>query len=348
MNDLIWLNANDLMIFGKSTFLQKYINKGGTIPLLNVKWIAKNGDYVHNGDIIFTANINIDGYQHNKYTVEYDEEINKYGEVIAKVVKDGIFFTKNNQSYFECNTKRPICAICDNKELYDDISKKNQFIIKENDYTDYSLYKSSNKYRDEFSDNETKIFIHNFLKLTNFGNFKVIDLITNWLLGERENNLTYGSYGKNEMNQKHTSFYINEDLSVDCLTDLFYCDSIPEFITFRKVNGDFHTHANTGTLKGCPIYVNGDFECPHWSCAKKEALKNFNFIPLYIEGSCIVKHHNISSFEGMPLYIGGVLNISNNNFTDESWEYAKNNIDADFRDYNIKKNKFVKYRKELY
>ena len=339
MNNLIWFNVSDLRIFSKSDFLQKTINNGWSIPLLNVKWIAKNGDYVRNGDVIFSANIDVNGYQHSKYTVEYDNEIYKYGEVIAKVVKNGFFFTKNNQSYFECNIKHPICAICDNKELYISISQNNQFIISTNDYVEYSLYKT--KY-------ETKIYIHNSLKLSHFGDFNVIDLIVNWLLGERENGLLYGSYGRNEINQEHQSFFINEDLTIDCLTDSFWCDSIPEYISFRKVNGDFCTYANTGTLKGCPKYVNGNFECPHWNSAKKEALKSFNFVPRYIEGDCILKHHNISSFEGMPLYIGGVLNISNNSFTDESWEYAKNNIDSDFRDYNIKKNKFVKYRKELY
>lgn len=348
MNDLIWFNASDLMLFNKSVFLQKDIDKGCTIPLLNVKWVAKNGVYIHYGDVIFTANINVNGYQHSKYTIEYDKEIYKYGEVVAKAAKNGFFFTKNNQSYFECNIKHPICAICDNEELYNSISQNNQFIINGNDYTEYSLYKSSKKYRGEFSDEETKIYIHNSLRLSHFGNFNTIELIANWLLGERENGLTYGSYGKNEINQKHPSFFINEDLSVDCLTDFFFCDNIPEYISFRKVNGDFHIYADTGTLKGCPKYVNGDFECPHWKSAKKEALKSFDYTPLYIEGDCILKHHNISSFEGMPLYIGGVLNISSNNFTDESWEYAKNNIDADVRDYNIKKNKFVKYRKELY
>ena len=211
MNDLIWFNASDLVIFNKSAFLQEYINKGGTIPLLNVKWIAKNGDYVHSGDVIFSANINVDGYQHSKYTVEYDNEIYEYEEVIAKAVKNGIFFTKNNQNYFECNIKRPICAICDDEELYISISQNNQFIINANDYAEYSLYKS---------EDETQIYIHNSLKLSHFGN--VIDLIANWFLGERKNGLIYGSFGKNEINQKHPSFFINEDLSVDCLTEPFF------------------------------------------------------------------------------------------------------------------------------
>jgi len=348
MNDLIWFNASDLRLFSKSDFLQEMIDKGDRIPLLNVNWIAKNGDYVHNGDVIFIANINANCY-HRTYTVNY-------GEVVAKVPKNGFFFTKNNQSYFECDIKHPICAICDTKELYNSISQDNQFIIKLTDYAEYSLYKSSDNFHNRFPEEETQIYIHNSLKLSHFGDFNMIDLIADWLLGERENGLIYGSYGKNEINQKRPSFFINKDLSIDCLTDQF-CLSVssshplPSFIKFRKINGDFSIsfYETKCTLLCCPMYVNGNFECHRCRYGGyTPPLEKFEYMPLYIEGDCIMKNHNISSFVGMPLYIGGTFNISSNNFTDESWEYAKDNIDAEFRDYNIKKNKFVKYRKELY
>ena len=50
----------------------------------------------------------------------------------------------------------------------------------------------------------------------------------------------------------------------------------------------------------------------------------------------------------MPSFIGGIFDFSNNELTDDSWEYAKNNIDSEFGDYKLTNNYFVKYRNELY
>ena len=50
----------------------------------------------------------------------------------------------------------------------------------------------------------------------------------------------------------------------------------------------------------------------------------------------------------MPAFIGGIFDFSNNELTDDSWEYAKNNIDSEFGDYKLTNNYFVKYRSELY
>ena len=50
----------------------------------------------------------------------------------------------------------------------------------------------------------------------------------------------------------------------------------------------------------------------------------------------------------MPSYIKGVFDFSDNELTDEAWEYAKENIDGEFVDYRLSNNYFVKYRSELY
>ena len=38
--------------------------------------------------------------------------------------------------------------------------------------------------------------------------------------------------------------------------------------------------------------------------------------------------------------LGISFDISNNELTDEAWDYAKDNIEGEFGDYNIKKNLF--------
>ena len=87
--------------------------------------------------------------------------------------------------------------------------------------------------------------------------------------------------------------------------------STEKWVKLKKIN----------TLKGCPNRVFGDFIC---------------------------KNENISSFIGMPNFIGGIFDMSNNILDDNAWDYAKEHIDAEFGDYKISNNKFVKYRKELY
>lgn len=78
-----------------------------------------------------------------------------------------------------------------------------------------------------------------------------------------------------------------------------------------------------------------------------EKVESFKGCPKRIFGDFICKDENISSFVDMPLFIGGLFDLSNNSFDDNSWDYAKENIEAEFGDYKITNNKFIKYRKEL-
>lgn len=140
-------------------------------------------------------------------------------------------------------------------------------------------------------------------------------------------------------------------------------DRLPEYIHFGIVEGNVK-FTNTGwsseknresgyqggliephiiaTLKGCPMIVKGNFN------AENIGINSLVGCPQRIEGDFIVKRNSIKTFDGMPQYIGGLFDISNNELTDDAWDYAKDNIDGEFGDYNIKKNLFIKYRKELF
>lgn len=140
-------------------------------------------------------------------------------------------------------------------------------------------------------------------------------------------------------------------------------DELPNYVHFGKVEGNFIL-TNCGwsseknrasgyqggaiephkikSLRGCPQFVGGDFK------AENIGIDSLIGCPQRIEGDFIVMKNAIKSFEGMPQYIGGLFNISNNELTDEAWDYAKDNIEGEFGDYNIKKNLFIKYRKELF
>lgn len=89
-----------------------------------------------------------------------------------------------------------------------------------------------------------------------------------------------------------------------------------------------------------------DFSSEKW--VQGEKVDTFEGCPNRVFGDFICKNENVSSFIGMPNFIGGIFDISNNILDDEAWDYAKEHIDAEFGDYKISKNKFVKYRKELY
>ena len=74
-------------------------------------------------------------------------------------------------------------------------------------------------------------------------------------------------------------------------------------------------------------------------------LSNFKLSSPKYSYNC--KNNSITSFVGVPKKIEGCFNFANNDFTDEAWEYAKDNIDGEFADYNHNGNKFIKYRKGL-
>lgn len=81
---------------------------------------------------------------------------------------------------------------------------------------------------------------------------------------------------------------------------------------------------------------------------QEEKVNTFEGCPNRVFGDFICKNENISSFIGMPNFIGGLFDVSNNILDDNAWDYAKEHIDAEFGDYKISKNKFVKYCKELF
>lgn len=189
--------------------------------------------------------------------------------------------------------------------------------------------------------------------------------ILNWLCGD-----FFRSTG--------LAIYVNENGIIDAVEDktlrlygnekrgcrVFpFGGNLPEFIKFGEVDGNFtitnsiwssEKHKNSGynggviechkviSLKGSPDIVHGNFVC------EKLALTSLIDGPRVVYGDFNCKNNSITSFVGVPEKIDGCFNFTNNEFTDEAWEYAKENIDGEFADYKHSGNKFVKYRKELY
>ena len=109
--------------------------------------------------------------------------------------------------------------------------------------------------------------------------------------------------------QKHNveNFTINDDdltIDVNGKVDLSFYekDELPEFIQFRKVNGDFTLYYSTMllSLKGCPKEVDGEFTCTN--CKK---LKSLEGCPQKVgkDFNCNVCN-NLKSLEGCPKEIG--------------------------------------------
>lgn len=196
------------------------------------------------------------------------------------------------------------------------------------------------------------------------GDFQYKDAILKWLKSDEFTSTGLAVYVDNDgtinaIVDKNIKLYGNEKRGVKVM---LIANRIPSYIHFGVVDGNFYL-TNTGwsslknkmsgyqggvieahpidSLDGCPIEVKGDFKC------ENIGITSLKGSPRKVEGDFIVRKNNIDSFIGMPKYIGGCFNISDNEFTDEAWDYAKENIDAEFGDYKITGNRFIKYRKEL-
>lgn len=157
---------------------------------------------------------------------------------------------------------------------------------------------------------KSNIFVEN--------NINIDETILTWL-DNSENILIRGLYIY--VTEKGVSFYKNED--IDVTSPFVKLNKRNENISFLYVEGNCIVSYNDSknNLSGSPNIVNGNFVC---------------------------SDIHLTSFEGMPAFIGGIFDFSNNELTDDSWEYAKNNIDSEFGDYKLTNNYFVKYRSELY
>ena len=116
--------------------------------------------------------------------------------------------------------------------------------------------------------------------------------------------------------------HCQKDRELNCEFSFVRCFQIPNFISFGTVDCNFTLLGVNGhNLIGSPRIVNGNFVCSGL---------------------------HLTSFEGMPNFIGGLFDFSDNDLTDDSWEYSKTNIEGEFTDYNSRNNMFLKYRKFLY
>lgn len=350
-------------IFEEKSYAWQLLKSGWEIPFTNVEWLANSGDFVKKGDCIMTCDVDNDYYRQNPRNGDvtiYDKKL------YFNAPSDGFLYVKSNRKYgFRCQKNLEICAIYDTKEECVNNSKYNDVNIFTKDYskyrkvytpqrvisgdkiTDYTILTGKKYWDGVHYESSTKIYLHPSIKK----NDKLAIKITSWLCLTED--FWFSSFGGNSINGTSSFIYLNEDYTVDIVADSVHClvrydTSLPDFIKFREISGDFSiyfhqtTDDNKITLAGCPEIVHGDFECARCRLTK------FENVPYYIGGDFIAKSNKISSFVGMPKYIGGCFNIANNEFDDAAWEYAKENIDGEFCDYNIANNKFVKYRKELY
>lgn len=168
--------------------------------------------------------------------------------------------------------------------------------------------------------------------------------------------------------------FVNENGIIDVVTDesiklygnekrcckvLPIANRLPEYIKFGTVEGNFY-YTNTGwnskkhresgykgglieqhdivTLEGCPEIVTGMFRC------EKIGLVSLKGGPKKVQGDYIAKGNKLVTLDCIELEIGGDFNISNNELTDESFEYAQQNFIVNGR-YIKKHNKFDKYAK---
>ncbi len=347
----MWYKIFDFNIFEEKSYPYQLLKGGWSLPFINVKWQANNGDFVKKGECIMTCEVNNSYYRQNPRNGDitiYDKKMFFYAP------SEGFLYVKDNRKNdFECKKSIEICSIHETKSEYEVYANIFENSIFKKDYscyikvgTPYRLidgekitdYDISTSHKSTF----IKVYLHPSIKETD----ELAIKITSWLCITNEIDVFSFGMNKNGMN---SFIYINEDYSIDVIADSITLRlSLPHYITFREVSGDFKMYRyktdsdNEITLKGCPNIVHGDFEC------SKCGLTKFENVPTYVGGDFIAKTNSISSFVGMPKYIGGCFNIANNEFDDAAWEYAKENIDGEFCDYNIANNKFVKYRKELY
>lgn len=363
-----WYKILDFDIFEDGSYPHQLLSAGWSIPFINVKWKVSNGDFVKKGDCLFTCEVNNAYYQRQivgnasfqKYTGLKDPVIYD-GLCVFNSPSDGYVFSKPNRHIdYMCKKSLEICAICDTKEqalLYEKYAYTNLYIGNYSSYKqlnipirilrdgkvykDYTIVTAESYWNGRQDYRRQKLFCHPSLKIWD----KKLIKITNWLF--LTNDITAYSIFSD------TTFYINEDYSIDVKADQMHIlvrneHSLPEFIQFREILGSFYIYFHQTdnddliTLKGCPNIVHGDFEC------SRCRLTSFEYAPHYIGGDFIAKTNKLSSFVNMPQYIGGCFNIANNEFDDAAWEYARDNIEGEFCDYNISNNRFVKYRKELY
>jgi len=99
------------------------------------------------------------------------------------------------------------------------------------------------------------------------------------------------------------NWVINDDLTID-VDGYVYLEcknliTIPEFIQFRRINGEFNIYENELiSLKGCPINVTGNFWC------NNNKLLSLEHSPLLVGASFGCSHNLINSLEGAPSSVG--------------------------------------------
>lgn len=87
----------------------------------------------------------------------------------------------------------------------------------------------------------------------------------------------------------YSKYRINKDLTISIPDESFLndnCGDLPSYIQFNKIRGTFTVDdCNLTTLRGCPKYVGGDFECTN------NKLTSLEYAPKYVGGSFSCEHN---------------------------------------------------------
>lgn len=148
--------------------------------------------------------------------------------------------------------------------------------------------------------------------------------------------------------------YINADYTIDAESDDLASlnNNNPYYgVTVTVATGAIPDYINFGEIVANQfVLTSKKWDASTEKFIENDKLNTFRGCPRRVFGDFICKDEKISSFMGMPIFIGGLFDISNNELTDDAWEYAKEHMprETEFGDYKIPNNKFVKYRKELY
>lgn len=299
----------------------------------DVVWKVKCGDWVNEGDVLFTA----------------ESRMLPFGTLVFKTPSNGfvVFDTLLEKSMTVKGTDK-LAGL--SSELRGGRPNRTVWSGTNGYYDKYILLSPKHNNVEYLKvpvvSTAVGFYIHPNLKV-NRELFKIID----WLNSEGKSFYMAGmGYLSSDMLPR---IFINEDYGIDVECQYSSINvrndgKLPEFIRFNEVDGNFRIDFYpipeniVTTLRGCPVKVLGNFEC------ERNKLTTLEGSPRHVGGDFVAKTNKLTSFIGMPKYIGGCFNIANNEFDDTAWEYAKENIDGEFCDYNIANNKFVKYRKELY
>ncbi len=123
-----------------------------------------------------------------------------------------------------------------------------------------------------------------------------------------------------------TKYNLNEDGSIDCDQNVNFINrNITELpIIFNKVNGNFVVTYTLSllSLKNCPKYIGGYFDCSH------NGLKSLEYGPEYVNADYFSYNNKLITLKGCVEEVYGDFDCANNKLT--SLEFCPMQVEGDF------------------